>query len=57
MFRFQSWLKAEVINAKIDELRDNYDVVVITTNSPLTLKVANFIAQYANVRIKQISIR
>lgn len=57
MFRFQSWLKAEVINTKIDEFRDNYDAVVITTNSTLTLKVANFIAQYANVRIKQISIR
>lgn len=57
MFRFQPWLKTEVINAKIDELRDSYDAVVIATNSVLTLKVANFIAQYANVRIKQISIR
>ena len=57
MFRFQPWLKTDAINAKIDELRDSYDVVVITTNSPLTLKVANFIAQYANVRIKQLGIR
>ena len=57
MFRFQPWLKTEVINAKIDELHDNYDVVIIATNSALTLKVANFIAQYANVRIKQLVIR
>ena len=57
MFRFQPWLNSSVINAKIDKLRDSYDAVVIATNSPLTLKVAKFIAQYANVRIKQISIR
>ena len=57
MFRFQPWLKTEVINAKIDELRDSYDAVVIATNGVLTLKVANFIAQYANVRIKQLVIR
>ena len=57
MFRFQPWLKTEVINAKIDELHDSYDAVVIATNSVLTLKVANFIAQYANVRIKQLVIR
>lgn len=57
MFRFQPWLNSSAIDAKIDELRDSYDAVVIATNSVLTLKVANFIAQYANVRIKQISIR
>lgn len=57
MFQFQPWLKTEVINAKIDKLRNSYDAVVIATNSVLTLKVANFIAQYANVRIKQLVIR